>query len=266
MDASGVLDGKSVIVTGGARGLGAAMAAALLAAGARVVIADINPEVDSRLEANGDRIKIIKADVTDPSDVAMVAKLCVNTYGGIDALVNNAGVLMREVRKRIQKPEGRISFWEVDSETMRFFINVHVVGSFQMTKAVLPFMLEKGVGRIITVTTSFRTMLGPGRTPYGPAKAAMEALATVMGRDLENTGITVNVLIPGGPARESLSIPVGQGRIDREIMGPPIVWLVSHQSDGVTGKRFIASLWDPKLEPNDAQKLAGSNIAWDDAT
>ena len=262
MDLSQILEGKSVIVTGGARGLGAAMATSLLNAGAQVVIADIDIDVGPRFASYYDRVKLIRADVTNSDEVEMVADACANTYGRIDALINNAGVLMREVRRRIDKPEGRILFWEVDTETIKFFIDVHVIGSFQMAKAVLPFMMKQAAGRIITITTSFRTMLGPGRTPYGPAKAAMEALAAVMAKDLESTGVAVNVLIPGGPARESLSIPQGFGRIEPGIMGPPVVWLVSDQSAGVTGKRFVASLWDTNLDPTEAQKLAGSNIAW----
>ena len=268
------LKGKTAIVTGGSRGLGAAMAQALLAAGASVLVADISPDTETQQhDQNTGRITTVKADISVPDDVQMVVESCLEIYGSIDILVNNAGILMREVRKKVGK-EGQIGFWEVDVETFRWFLDVHVIGSFLMSKAVLPTMTKRGSGRILTVTTSFPTMQGKGRTPYGPAKACMEALAAVMAKDLEGTGITVNVVIPGQAVTstddaidDSHDLRDSDGRriVPRnppEIMGPPVVWLASDAANDVTGMRIISNRWDINVDPFLALQKAGTEIGW----
>jgi 3-oxoacyl-[acyl-carrier protein] reductase len=105
-------------------------------------------------------------------------------------------------------------------------------------------------------------MLNAGNSPYGPTKAAMEAATVVWSRDLEGTGVTVNALLPGGAANTRM-IPV-EDHPDRAalnqpvVMRAPIVWLMSKQSDGVTGHRFIGKLWEERADgSNPAAALAG---------
>jgi 3-oxoacyl-[acyl-carrier protein] reductase len=107
-------------------------------------------------------------------------------------------------------------------------------------------------------------MIRVGRVPYGPAKAASEALTAVMSRDLAGTGVTANVLIPGGPARTNMvsQRPRSSELLDPAIMGPPAVWLASEESGGVTGRRFLASRWDPGQPAERAAAAAGDPIAW----
>ncbi|MBO0822677.1 MAG: SDR family oxidoreductase [Actinobacteria bacterium] len=270
MSKSGLLAGTAAVVTGGARGLGRTMADALVEAGASVLVADINP--DPQL-AGHDKLIQIRGDVTQPADAEECVGTCVDRFGRIDVLVNNAGILMRTARARTGI-EGRVNFWDVDADTVRLFLDVHAVGSFLMAKAAVPHMMSQGRGRIVTVSTSFSTMLDGNRTPYGPAKAAMEAFASTMSHDLADTGVTVNVLIPGhprGPHKAEVSGadaergPDGKRLVPRVpvgIMGPPIVWLASDASNGVTGRRFIATHWDTSLEPDDAAAGASYPLAW----
>jgi 3-oxoacyl-[acyl-carrier protein] reductase len=165
-----------------------------------------------------------------------------------------------------------VNFWDVDAETVRRFLDVHAVGSFLMAKAAVPHMVEQGSGRIITISTSFSTMLDGGRTPYGPAKAAMEAFAAIMADDLIGTGVTVNVLIPGHPhskrasaATDASRWPDGKRvvpRVPPAVMAAPVVWLASDESADVTGCRFIATDW--AAAPTQAQAIEASRaqIAW----
>src|SRR5437588_12647971 len=106
-------------------------------------------------------------------------------------------------------------------------------------------MIERGWGRIITVTTSFDTMLAAGLSAYGASKAALEASCASFAKDLEGTGVTVNILVPGGPTDTPGFFPPGMPRPptlpDPEIMAVPVVWLASSQSDGISACRFIAS-------------------------
>jgi 3-oxoacyl-[acyl-carrier protein] reductase len=128
-------------------------------------------------------------------------------------------------------------------------------------------MLQRGWGRVINNTTNFHTMLGPGRSCYGPGKAGLEASTLIWAKELEGTGVTSNVLIPGGPTatpihEKSRGIALDQ-MLKAHIMGPPVLWLASSASDGVTGRRFNAKLWDAALQPQEAAENAGQPAAWD---
>jgi 3-oxoacyl-[acyl-carrier protein] reductase len=100
---------------------------------------------------------------------------------------------------------------------------------------------------------------------YGGSKAALEAHTASMAQDLAGTGVTANVLVPGGGAAtrmvEGLGLPMSSF-IDPEVMAAPIVWLASEASNGVTGRRFIARSWDPALPPDEAAAVAGAPVAW----
>jgi NAD(P)-dependent dehydrogenase (short-subunit alcohol dehydrogenase family) len=109
-------------------------------------------------------------------------------------------------------------------------------------------------------------MIRGGFAPYGGSKAANEAHTAIMAQDLAGTGVTANVLVPGGPTNTRM-IPEESGLnraalLQPEIMIPPLLWLASDASHGVTGRRFIAALWDPKLPPAQAAEKAGAPAAW----
>lgn len=267
---------KVVLVTGGSRGLGATMADALEAAGARVLVADIRLEPEQAGASPGRRA-YVEADISTPEGAQGTVEACLETFGRIDAVVNNAGILMREARKRTGIA-GHINFWDVDADTVRRFLDVHVVGSFLVSRAAVPHLLAQRSGRIITVSTSFSTMLDGGRTPYGPAKAGMEAFASVMAHDLEGTGVTVNVLIPGHPHGQrgtsdrgafAARGPDGKRvvpRVPATVMGPPVVWLVSDDSADTHGRRLIGAEWQADIDAGGDERTAlaaaEAPIAW----
>jgi NAD(P)-dependent dehydrogenase (short-subunit alcohol dehydrogenase family) len=109
-------------------------------------------------------------------------------------------------------------------------------------------------------------MIRAGSPTYGPSKAALEAFSAIMAKDLDGTGVTVNVLVPGGVTNTPM-VPRESGfdrqqMIQPEVMAPPLVWLVSNEAADVTGRRFLAVHWDPKLPPRQAAEKAGAPVAW----
>ncbi len=263
------LDGKVAIVTGAGRGRGRVMTLGLLDAGASVAAVELDgPVLDETQDAAedrgaGERFLGIVADVTWNDSAPKILRATTERFGRLDILINNAGISTGLLRREGQ-PAGKI--WETTPEEFRRVIEVNVVAPFLMTRAVLPTLLAQRWGRIINVTTSLDTMWRSLMQPYGGSKAANEAMLTALAHELDGTGVTANVLVPGGAADTRLvsraMAPDRSKLIAPEVMVAPLVWLCSNASDGVNGQRFIAMKWDEKLPPEEAAKLAGASAAW----
>ena len=127
-------------------------------------------------------------------------------------------------------------------------------------------MIDNGWGRIINITTSLDTMYRFGLGAYGPTKAALEAHTHIMAHDLEGTGVTANVLIPGGPVSTRM-FPEDAGAprellLKPDILRKPIVWLCSEESDGVNSMRFRGALWDDATGGASFVEKGGAPVAW----
>jgi NAD(P)-dependent dehydrogenase (short-subunit alcohol dehydrogenase family) len=109
-----------------------------------------------------------------------------------------AGALIGPGSIRPDSWQRPLKFWEITPDQWRRFVAVHTTAPWALANAVVPEMMRQGWGRIINVTTSLGTMLNVGSPTYGPSKAALEALSAIMAKDLDGTGVTVNVLVPGG--------------------------------------------------------------------
>jgi 3-oxoacyl-[acyl-carrier protein] reductase len=112
-------------------------------------------------------------------------------------------------------------------------------------------MIEQGAGKIINISTNETTMVRPRYTPYGPGKAFVDACSRAWASELAGTGVTVNVLHPGGSvdtAREITGVPSQRPALPAEIVVAPLLWLASDESDGHTGERYAARLWDETLD------------------
>jgi gluconate 5-dehydrogenase len=242
--------GRRVLVTGATSGLGLAMAAALAEAEARVMVTGRDP---ARAEATanelGSGVIPCQLDVRDERSVAACVDRARQAWGGIDMLVNNAGIGMRTVNPRfLSEPQ---SFWEVTPAGFRDVVETKLVGCFLMAREVVPLMLEDGGGRVVNISMNEQTMVRRGFVPYGPAGAGVEALSRVMAADLAGSSVTVNILLPGGRGTRTGMIPdevpgdVRARLLDPAVMGPPIVWLASDQAAGVHDRRIVASEFDP---------------------
>jgi NAD(P)-dependent dehydrogenase (short-subunit alcohol dehydrogenase family) len=258
------LKGKIAIVTGAGAGIGKALTEAFVAEGIRVAAMDINVEgVNELQEKHGkDAVLALSVDVSDPRSCKAQVAAAVDRFGGLDILVNNAALGMNAVHPRYQARNMQIE--DVSEEIWQRFLMVNIGGMFFMSRQVVPILRTRGWGRIVNVSTSFITMLRPGYSPYGPTKAALEAYSVQLSRELEGTGITVNVVVPGGPANTQM-VPDEEG-LDRatllpvEIMAAPMLGLFTKQGDGVTGQRFIAIDWDPAI--TDPTKQKSRSAAW----
>jgi NAD(P)-dependent dehydrogenase (short-subunit alcohol dehydrogenase family) len=186
-----------VLVTGGTSGLGLAMASALAAAGATVALTGRSAARARAVAAALPGAAGIELDVRDESSVARAVDQAWSRLGGIDMLANNAGIGMRTVNPRFMThPQG---FWEVPTEGFRAMIETNLTGYFLVAREVTPRMLAADGGRIVNISVSHSTMHRAGFVPYGPSRAGSEALSRVMAADLRNTGVSVNLLLPGGP-------------------------------------------------------------------
>ena len=261
---------RNVIITGGGRGLGWEMADALVQAGHRVLVT--GARAPDELEAacvrwNQGRVAPVSAwrlaDVAQWADCQAVAAQCIATFGRIDGLVNNAGRGMREISEEFNRKPAL--FWQADPQGFRNIVEANVQGPFLMARACVPAMVAQGFGRVVNISTSQVTMVRTGYCPYGPSKAALEAMSVIWSRDLQGTGVTTNVLLPGGATDTALLPGSGSDRrgADGQLLAPslmraPLLWLMTGADSGVNGQRFVAKLWPQDLPADQAAARARS--------
>ena len=264
------LQGKVAMLTGAGSniGLGQSMTLALVRAGARVAMVDIDETAllqtanDMREIGGDDAVMTLVGDVSSPDSTSSMVEQAIDQMGGVDILINNAGT---NPWRSGMGPGMAANFWEASPEAWNRVISVNFTGPFLMARAVVEQMMRRGWGRIIGVTTSMDTMYRAQGSPYGPSKAGHEALMATMAQELEGTGVTANVLVPGGMANTNLLAPGGpdrDGMIQPVVMQAPVVWLASEASNGINGRRFIAFDWDESLPLEERIEKAGAPVAW----
>ena len=245
------LAGVRALVTGSTSGLGLAMASALASCGASVVVTGRSAERAAAVAEglDGGRAFGLAMDVRDPASVASGVEAAWARLGGIDLLVNNAGIGMRTVNPRfLEEPQ---PFWAVPVDGFRDVFETKVTGCFLVASAVVPRMLDAGGGRVVNISMNESTMVRRGFVPYGPSGAAVEALSRVMAADLADTPVRVNMLLPGGATAtgmvpsQGVSEEVRSSLLSPDVMGPPIVWLASPEAADVHDERIVASEWRP---------------------
>jgi 2-keto-3-deoxy-L-fuconate dehydrogenase len=172
-------DGRKALVTGGASGIGAAIAARLTAAGAKVAVLDVNTD------ALPDGVVGVKADVTDDTSVRAAVSSAIDQLGGLDILINNAGV----------GAQGGVEDND-DQEWHRVF-DINVVGMVRVTRAALPALRASDAGAIVNTSSIAATAGIPQRALYSATKGAVLSLTQAMAADLLPEGIRVNAVNPG---------------------------------------------------------------------
>ena len=181
------LSGQVAIVTGGATGLGLAITRCLVSAGAKVcAVSSMPPEqAEEPLREFGDRAVFYQFDITDTAHTPELVDKIVSDHGRIDILINNAG---NHCKKYI---------WDMTVEDYRSVLEVHLIGSFAMTKAVVPYLKEQGRGRIIFQASMTSYIGQPQVAGYATAKAGFLGMIHTLTAELAEFGVTVNAIAPG---------------------------------------------------------------------
>lgn len=257
-----MLKGQVAIVTGASVGLGRAMAFALADAGACVTLASpqtqLLEETAAQINARcGERRALaVTTDITQRADCERARDATLQAFGDLSILVNNA---RREQRGPGLPVDGNnFAFWESDPDIWLQAVNVNVSGTFLMSRTCAPHLIARGWGRIVNISTSLDTMQRRQNSPYGVTKAAVDAASLIWAADLEGSGVTVNILLPGGmvdtdgtrpstPQRKTLSV---------DVMNAALLWLVSSQADGHSGERYVGAKWRTDLPADEAARGA----------
>ncbi len=268
--ADSTLADKVIVVTGAVQGLGRAIAEGLAENGAKLAICGLGGEklesvaAGIRTVRGDDRVLCRECDISDEAGTRDFVNQVMSTFGRIDVLVNNAGLGCAAVRPDFMS--NPVPIWQLDPAEWRRVVEVNTIGTFLMTRWAVPHMVAQGSGRLINVTTTFQTMLAPSFGAYGPSKAGIESMTSILVEELKGTGVTANVVVPGGPA-DTEQIPEGlvddRGNLLRpDVMVPPIRWLCTDESGRVTGLRFAAALWDDDLPPEESIRRCTKPVAW----
>ena len=269
---NGELDGKVAIVTGAAGGMGREFVQGLLGAGARVAALDVDEgglealAAKHREDAGAGRLVTRRTDIGSHEECAAAVAMTRESLGGLHVLVNNGAMGMGVIR--MDHMTRLVEIHEIAPEVWDRFVTVNLSGAWYMTRAAIEGLLDQGWGRIVNVTTSFFTMLRGKFHPYSPAKAGLEAMSAGHAKEFEGRGVTVNVVVPGGPA-DTPMVPAESGLeraalVPARAMVPPVLWLCSEAGGAWNGHRYIAGNWDASLAPAAAAEGCRAPIGWED--
>jgi NAD(P)-dependent dehydrogenase (short-subunit alcohol dehydrogenase family) len=179
-------EGQTAIVTGSARGIGAAIARRLNEEGASVMIADIDEQAARAAAASiGDRALGHRLDVTDVSSWQVAVRAALDRWGRIDALVNNAGIAGRSA-----------PIWELSLDEWREVLDIDLTGVFLGCQAVIPVMVDSGSGRIVNIASIAGKEGNPNAVPYSAAKAGVIGLTKAVAKEVATKGVLVNAVAP----------------------------------------------------------------------
>jgi 7-alpha-hydroxysteroid dehydrogenase len=234
------LDGKTAVITGGSRGIGAAIATAFAEVGADVVIAarsaESLAEVVQRVEAHGQKAVAVACDLDDLSNLQRLIDAAVTDLGGVDIVINNVGGTMPA------------PFLDTKVEAFEDAFHFNVANAYQLTQLATPKMLERGGGSVINITSTMGRLVDRGYAAYGTAKGALAHLTRLLAADLAPR-IRVNAIAPGAIATDSLSLVLNSDLEKAMIAGTPMrrlgevkdialgaVYLASEAGSFLTGK------------------------------
>ena len=243
----GSLSGKVAIVTGAGGGLGRSHALLLAHEGASVVVNDLGGDrhgagtgtsmadgVVDEINANGGSAVAHYGSVTNDADAQTMVQTAMDTFGRLDILINNAGILRDKSFKKMTDDE-----WDI-------VIDVHLKGTYLVTKHAWQVMLEQNEGGRIVMTSSTSGLIGNfGQTNYGAAKAGIAGFMRVLALEGMKYGITVNVLAPAALSRMTEDIMPDIKDLDQRLapekVSPTVVWLCTDDAAKVTGRQFCVS-------------------------
>jgi 3-oxoacyl-[acyl-carrier protein] reductase len=230
------LNGKAALVTGASGGIGAEIAKALYAQGAKVVLSGTREAVLAELAATlGDRAFVAVADLSKPEAADALIAQAESLAGPLDILVNNAGFTRDMLAIRMKDED-----WQA-------VLDVDLSAPFRLSRAALKGMLRRRSGRIISISSIVGTIGNPGQANYCAAKAGLEAMSKALAQEVGSRGITVNMVAPGfietamthvltdeQKARWISGIPLGRMGKPEEVAAA-VVYLASNEAGWITG-------------------------------
>jgi NAD(P)-dependent dehydrogenase (short-subunit alcohol dehydrogenase family) len=229
---SGALAGKVALVTGGGRGIGAAVALAYAREGADLVLASRTDaelvETANAARRFGATVHAVSADVAEVADVDRLVRSALNTFGRIDVLVNNAGVSHPEVPT-----------WKLEPADWDRTIRVNLRGPYLTARAVLPHLLDRRQGSVINVSSICGSVAYADYAAYTASKFGLEGLTRVLAEETKRTGVRVNAVDPGLVATRMTG---GKGVKPERVTGV-FVYIASDESRKITGRTLHASRW-----------------------
>jgi len=234
------LNGRVAVVTGGARGIGRAIAERMIASGATVALWDLDePAAQQTAAALGERASVDRVDQTDEAGVRAATAAAVRRHGGIDILVNNAGIT-----------GGNAPTWELPAAEWRRVVDVNLIGPFLTCSAVIPGMIERGYGRVVNIASVAGKEGNPNASHYSASKAGLIGLTKSLGKELAGKGVLVNCITPAA-AKTDIFKQMTQGQIDYMLSKIPMgrfvdvveiaalaCWLASEECSFSTGAVF----------------------------
>ncbi|MEV0593792.1 SDR family oxidoreductase [Nonomuraea cavernae] len=241
---SGIVEGRVVIVTGAARGIGRGHALEFARQGAKVVVNDLGAAVDGtgsseaaaavveEIEALGGEAIVNGEDVSDFDGAARLVQSAVDHFGDLHVLVNNAGILRDRMLVNMTAEE-----WDA-------VIRVHLRGTFAPLRHAAAYWRGRAKAgepvdaRIINTTSSSGIYGNPGQGNYGAAKAGIAGLTVIAAKELERYGVTVNAVAPAALTRMTEGLIPSGAAADPDDIAPLVVWLSSAEARGVTGRVF----------------------------
>jgi 2-dehydro-3-deoxy-L-rhamnonate dehydrogenase (NAD+) len=236
---------RVAVVTGGAQGIGYAVAKRMLNSGAKVSLWDVNAQqlatAVEELSSLG-TVRSVVVELTDEAAIAAAARSTLEFHSGIDVLVNSAGIT-----------GGNAPTWELDPRVWRRVIEVNLIGCFLTCRAVIPEMVRRGYGRIVNVASVAGKEGNPNASHYSASKAGLIGLTKSLGKELAKTGVLVNAVAPGA-ARTALFDSMSEQHIDFMLSRIPmgrflavdeaasmITWLATEECAFSTGAVFDLS-------------------------
>lgn len=180
---------KTALVTGGAKGIGAAICKALANDGYRIAL-NYNNSFESAIELKNElssvtHIEIFKADISDSSDVERMFTEIENAFGGVDVLINNAGIAQQAL------------FTDITDEMWQKMIGVNLTGAFNCCRRALPYMIRNKFGKIINITSMWGEVGASMEVHYSASKAGLIGLTKALAKEVGLSGVTVNAVSPG---------------------------------------------------------------------
>jgi 3-oxoacyl-[acyl-carrier protein] reductase len=232
------LTGKTALVTGATGGIGASVAKALHGAGATIAISGTRAAVLEELKASlgGERVHVVPCNLSSPEDVEKLVPSAEAAMGGLDILINNAGITRDGLAMRMKDED-----WQA-------VLDVNLTASFRLSRAAMKLMMKKRWGRIVSITSVVGVTGNPGQANYVASKAAIIGMSKSLAQELASRNVTVNCVAPGfiaSPMTDALNdkqkeailgrIPAGRMGTGDEIASA-VLFLASEEAAYVTGQ------------------------------